>query len=106
MLFLVKGELKGTYPLPPEQFLEMVAKDLQTAATHEKEGKILAQGAFAAGKGGYYIYDVESNEELHILISQMGLFPFCEWEIVPLVSNETAMESIQQSLASVRALKK
>ena len=106
MLFLVKAELRGTYPLPPEQFLELVVKDLETEINYQKKGKILAQGAFAGGKGGYNIYDVESNEGLHTLISQLPLFPFCDWEIVPLVSYEKAVESTKQSLASIQASRK
>lgn len=106
MLFLVKSESKGAYPLPPEEFLPLVAKHLEAVTEQEKQDKILAQGALAGAKGSYHIYDVESSEELHTLICELPLFPFGDWEIVPLISNEKAMESVKQSLASVRGQKK
>lgn len=105
MLYLVKGELKGAYPLPPEQFLELVVKGLEAEISYREHGKIMVHGTFAGGKGGYNIYDVESNEELHALVAQLPLFPYCDWEIVPLVSYEQALESTKQALASVRSSK-
>ena len=105
MLFYVKGELKGALALPPEQSLELVVKEWETSISYRKQGKILAGGALAGRKGGCGIWNVDSAEELHTLVSQLPLFPFIEWEIIPLFPAEVALEGYKQALASMRASK-
>ena len=99
MLFFVKGEVKGAPPLPPEQLLELAVKDWETMLSYGKQGKVLAGGGLAGQKGGCGIFDVDSAEELDTLVSQMPCFPFCEWEITPLVSVEYALEHTKRRLA-------
>ena len=105
MLFFVKAEIKGAFPLPPEETLELAVKEWETVISYKQQGKILAGGALAGRKGGCGIVDVDSSEELDTLVSQLPMFPFCEWEIIPLNTPEYALESAKQALASVRASK-
>ena len=105
MLFFVKGELKGAVPLPPEQFLELVVKEWETIISYRQQGKVLAGGALAGRKGGGGIFNVDSAEELHTLVSQLPMFLFVEWEIIPLNTAEYALEGAKQALASLRASK-
>ena len=105
MLYLVKREIKGQYPLPPEDFLGLAAKDLEAIMSYKKQGKVVFHGAPVGQKAGYTIYDVDSNEELQSLYSRLPLFPFIETEIIPLISTQDALESIKESLAAVRAAK-
>ena len=65
----------------------------------------MAQGMFAGRKGGCVIWDVESVEELHILISQSPIFPFLETEITPLISIENALESVKSALEAKQTSK-
>jgi len=60
---------------------------------------------FAGRKGGCVIWDVESVEELHILISQSPIFPFLETEITPLISIENALESVKSALEAKQTSK-
>ena len=102
MLFFVKGESKGASPLPPEQTLELAVGEWETVISYRQQGKVLAGGALAGRKGGCGIFNVDSVEELHTLVSQMPLFPFAEWEIIPLTAPEYALEGAKQALAAVR----
>ncbi len=105
MLFFVKAEVKGMVPLPPEQLLELAVKEWETVISYSEQGKALAGGALPHGKGGCGIWNVQSTEELHTLLSQLPLFPFLEWEIIPLMPVEYALESTKQALAAVQASK-
>ncbi len=100
MLFFFKGKVKSPAPVPPEQFFELAVKQVEILANYKKQGKILAGGIVAGGKGSYAIWDVDSIEELHKLISQMPMFPFSKIKIVPLVAYEHALESTKQMMAS------
>lgn len=105
MLFFVRGELKGAFPLPREQALELVVKEWETVISYRQQGKVLAGGALAGRKGGCGIFDVDSTEELHTLVSQLPMFPFIEWEVIPLVAPEYTLEGAKQALAAVRESK-
>ena len=105
MLFFVKAEMKALTPLPFEQVLELAVKEWETVISYREQGKSLAGGALAGGKGGCGILNVDSPEELHTLVSQLPMFPFCEWEIIPLIPAEVALEGNKQALASMRASK-
>lgn len=95
MLFLVTSELKQLPPFLPQQVKEIMIEGWEKVIDYQKQGKILAQGMFAGRKGGCVIWDVESVEELHTLLSQSPIFPFLETEITPLISIEKALESIK-----------
>lgn len=105
MLVMVKFEIKGVPPLPPEQRWELAVKTWETMISHKQQGKILAGGALASGKGCCEIYNVNSIDEFYTLQHQVPLFPFVECEIVPLTTYELALETAKQLLASARASK-
>lgn len=91
MLYLVKREVKGGYPLPPEEYLGLVAKDLEAIMKYKEEGKVLMHGTPIGRAAGYTIYDVDSNDELQRLYARLPLFPFVETEIIPLISESKMM---------------
>jgi Muconolactone delta-isomerase len=98
MLFLVKSEFTQLPPFPPQQIKEIMVQGWERVINYQKQGKILAQGMFAGRKGGCVIWDVESVEELHKFISESHVFPFLETEITPLISIESALESVKLAL--------
>jgi muconolactone delta-isomerase len=106
MLYFVKAEPKGVPPMPPEQWMELLVKQFEIEISYQKQGKILAQGDFAGGTGGCYIFDVESNEELHRLIAQIPTHAFLDTEVIPLLSKEQNTEILKQVLSSMRESKK
>ena len=69
---------------------------------YRQQGKVVAGGALAGRKGGCGIFDVDSTEELHTLVSQLPMFPFIEWEIIPLNTVEYALELAKQALVAVQ----
>jgi len=69
MLFLFKAETKGTVPLPPDQFMELAVKQVETLTSYKEQGKILAGGTMSGRKGSSAIFDVDSIEELQRLLT-------------------------------------
>jgi len=101
MLYLTNSELIGGYPLPPKEWLEIVLKGMEDVVNYEKQGKIVLHVGYVGRQAGTIIWDVDSNEELMRILSQLPFWPFLEWEIIPLISTEQTIESIKQALASV-----
>ena len=106
MLYFVKSELKGGPQMPPEQWLELLVKEFEMEISYQKQGKILAIGDLSGGKGSCIIYDVESNDELHELVSVLPTFSFLDWEVIPLLSREQNLQITKQTLTSMRESKK
>jgi muconolactone delta-isomerase len=106
MLYVVNCELKGGYPLPAEQWLEIVAKGMETVMEYQKQGKILLHVGLVGRSAGCMVWNVDSNDELQRLLTAMAFWPFMEWEIIPALSTEKTIESVKQSQAAVRATKK
>lgn len=50
----------------------------------EKQGKVLSRYHIPGAHGGAWIYDVESNEELDMLLARSPVFNFSRYEIFPL----------------------
>jgi len=96
MLYFVRAELKSAPSLPPKQWIELLIKEFEIELDYQKQGKILAQGHYAGSKGGCYIYDVESNDELHRLVCGLPTISFLNWEVAPLVSPEQNLQMIKQ----------
>ena len=105
MLYLVITEVMDSYPLPPSQWLELVEKNLEDILKYKEQGKIIVHGGYVGRQAGCIIWNVDSNEELQRLITQLPLWPFMEWEIIPLISTETALESVKQGIESLNATK-
>lgn len=50
ILFLFKNELKGAFPLSPEQWMEIVVRQLEILVSYKQQGKILAGGPTARSR--------------------------------------------------------
>lgn len=106
MLFFIRAELRESPPLPREQWLGRVASTWQTIKQLENSGKVVAGGAFIGQQAGCVIADVASNEELADLLNRLPIFGYLEWEVIPMIPAERALETAKwtlQQLASARA---
>jgi muconolactone delta-isomerase len=69
-----------------------VLKQVMTMRDHaeplERAGKIVARYHIPGAHGGAWIYDVESNEELDMLLARSPVFNFSRYEVFPLAEME------------------
>ncbi|MGH2705632.1 MAG: muconolactone Delta-isomerase family protein [Actinomycetota bacterium] len=49
-----------------------------------RQGKVVAKFHVVGGHGGAWIYDVETNEELELLLARAPVFNFARYDIRPL----------------------
>jgi muconolactone delta-isomerase len=98
MLFYVKATLNEQPPMPREQFTGMMASTWQVIKQLENNGKVVAGGALVGQRAGVVIVDVESNEELADLLNRLPLSAYLEWEVVPMIPADRALESAKWAL--------
>lgn len=85
MLFLVMAEVKGTPPPPSLESLQRGLATLERLEELTRLGTVLAAGVYAGSMGMCFTVEVESNNELHQLVSSLPTFVEAEWRTVPLV---------------------
>jgi muconolactone delta-isomerase len=50
----------------------------------QREGKVVARYHIPGAHGGAWIYDVQSNEELDLLLARSPVFNFSRYDVYPL----------------------
>jgi muconolactone D-isomerase len=100
MLYLVNTEIKDEYSAPSRKMTDIIEQDWKTILNFREEGKIKAIGSLVERKGCCGIWDVESIEELHQLVSKLPLYAYLDIKITPLITPEYALEATQKAIAS------
>ncbi len=70
---LLSGEMARAVQRMPEYGQEL-----------EEQGKVIARYHVVGGHGGCWIYDVDSNEELELLLAKAAVFNFARYDVRPL----------------------
>jgi muconolactone delta-isomerase len=89
MLFLVRGEnIDAGYLLPPDQTLQAIEQavlpSFQQMAQWEQQGKVKG-GIHPGERGGAFVVDVESYEELDSMMNRLPFFGLVKWEVKALM---------------------
>jgi len=100
MRYLVIAQPTGATPnVPPQQFAQMldtvVVPSVDMLATWEREGRIHG-GSFVGRRGGCFIIDAASNEELAGLLMTLPFWGLQDWTITPLTSDEAAAKRFRE----------
>lgn len=98
MLFFVKASLPDIPPVPRDLWLGMVVSTWEVIKQLENDGKVVAGGAIIGQRSGLVIADVSSNEELSDMLNRLPLSAYLNWEVVPLVSAQGALDSAKWAL--------
>jgi muconolactone delta-isomerase len=98
MLFFVRAELQNRPDMPREQWLGRVASTWEVIKQLEANGKVITGGAFIGQRGGCVIADVESNDELAEMLNRLPLSGYLEWEVVPMIPADRALDIAKWAL--------
>jgi muconolactone delta-isomerase len=100
MLYYVKAELRQLPPSSREQWLGQVVATWQVLAELERTGKAKGAGALLGRQAGVAILDAESHEEVAVILQRLPVYAYLEWEIVPMISAQQALENARWSTAA------
>ena len=82
MKFLVLWRIEIS--LLSSEVLKLVMKMPEHVRPLENQGKILSRWHIPGAHGGAWIYDVDSNEELDMLLARSPVYNFSRYEVFPL----------------------
>ena len=87
MLFHVRMNVQLPASMPVEEAARLKADEKALAQRLQEEGAWRHLWRIAGQYANVSIFDVESNDELHELLSGLPLFPFMDIEVTPLATH-------------------
>ncbi len=66
------------------EMMKTVLKMPEYAEPLEREGKVVGRYHIVGGHGGAWIYNVESNDELEMLLAKSPVYNFSHFKVYPL----------------------
>ncbi|HKU00107.1 MAG TPA: muconolactone Delta-isomerase [Paraburkholderia sp.] len=91
MLFLVRMDVHIPGDLPAAQAEEIKAREKAYSQDLQRQGKWQALYRIVGEYANYSVFDVESNDELHTLLSGLPLFPYMTMHVTPLAKHPSSI---------------
>ena len=87
MLFHVRMDVSIPHDLDPELRAEIVAREKAYSQELQRDGKWPHIWRIVGEYSNYSIFDVESGEELHAILSGLPLFAYMDIHVTPLATH-------------------
>ena len=91
MLFLVRMDVRFPADMPKEVADEIKAREKAYSQDLQRKGKWPQLHRVVGEYANYSILDVESNDELHELLSGLPLFPYMQLKVTPLARHPSSI---------------
>lgn len=91
MLFLVHMVVNIPKDLPQEQVKIILSEEKAYSQALQRSGKWPHLWRVVGEYANYSIFDAESNDELHTMLSQLPLFPYMSINVTPLATHPSAI---------------
>jgi len=91
MLFMVHMTVEIPDTVPAEEAARIKAEEKQYSQDLQRSGKWPHIWRIVGEYANISIFDVESNDELHELLSNLPLFPFMTIHVTPLARHPSAI---------------
>ena len=91
MLYLVRMDVNLPHDMPAAQADEIKAREKAYAQDLQRQDKWLHLYRVVGEYANYSVFDVESNEALHNLLSALPLFPYMKIAVTPLAPHPSSI---------------
>jgi len=91
MLFLVRMDVNIPATLPKAEADAIKAAEKDYSQALQRSGKWPHIYRVVGEYANYSVFDVESNDELHTLLSGLPLFPYMKIHVTPLARHPSAI---------------
>ena len=91
MLYHVRMDVRPPQGIDPALFDRLKAEEKARAQDLQREGKWVHLWRIAGQYANVSVFDVESHDELHAILSTLPLFPFMAIEVMSLARHPSAI---------------
>jgi muconolactone D-isomerase len=100
MLFMVQMEVRLPAAMDPDEAEQLKAREREVAQELQRSGRWPHLWRVAGRYANVSIFDVDSPDELHELLSSLPLFPYIDAHVTPLARHPSAIEDGRHALAT------
>ncbi len=93
MLFHVTMAVRIPDGIEPEKIKDLASREHERAQELQRQGKWLHLWRVAGKYANVSVFDVQSPDELHDVLSSLPLYPFLEVEVTALSHHPGALQS-------------
>ena len=91
MLYHVHMVVRLPQDMPQAQADDIKAREKAYAEELQRAGKWLHLWRVVGEYANYSVFDVESNDDLHQILSRLPLFPYMEIKVTPLAEHPSSL---------------
>jgi muconolactone D-isomerase len=91
MLFMVQMTVKKPHDIDPAVWADIITREREYGQKFMKNGKFTHIWRVVGKFSNVSIFDVESTDELHQILSNFPLFPYMEMEVTALAKHPSAL---------------
>ncbi|WP_420477160.1 muconolactone Delta-isomerase [Noviherbaspirillum sp. ST9] len=91
MLFLVRMDVDIPRDIAPHAVDDIKAREKAYSQELQRSGKWVHLYRVVGEYANYSVFDVESNDELHAVLSGLPLFPFMKIKVTPLAKHPSSI---------------
>lgn len=91
MLYLVRMDVHLPHDMPAAQADEIKAREKAYSQQLQREGKWQQLHRVVGKYSNYSVFDVDSHDELHTILSALPLFPYMTMEVTALAQHPSAI---------------
>ncbi|MGO4325897.1 muconolactone Delta-isomerase [Cupriavidus sp. 2TAF22] len=92
MLFLVRMDVKLPADMPAAQADEIKAREKAYSQDLQRQGKWPHIWRVVGEYANYSVFDAETNDELHAMLSGLPLFSYMEIHVTPLAKHPSSIK--------------
>ncbi len=96
MLFCVRMDVHLPADLDPDERAEILAREKAYSQRLQHDGKWPHIWRVVGEYANYSIFDVDSNDELHRLLSELPLFGYMDIKVTPLATHPSDIHAPQR----------
>ncbi|AET93721.1 MULTISPECIES: muconolactone Delta-isomerase [Caballeronia] len=91
MLYLVRMDVHLPHDMPAEKAEEIKAREKAYSQGLQREGKWQQLHRVVGEYANYSVFDVESHDELHTILSGLPLFPYMTMKVTALAHHPSSI---------------
>lgn len=95
MLYHVRMDVRPPHGTDPAHFDRLKAEEKARAEELQRQGTWVHLWRIAGQYSNFSIFDVESHDALHAILSTLPLFPFMEVSVIPLARHPSSIRSLK-----------
>lgn len=91
MLFMARMDVTFPPHLTPEQVADFQAREKEYSGALQRSGKMAGIWRIVGEYANHSLFDVDSNDELHEILSGFPMYPYMKIKVTPLAKHPNSI---------------